>query len=323
MTDRLKVAVLDDYQGVALSFADWSRVQAACEVRIFDRNLKTVDEAVAALAGFDVICLMRERMPVPAALIERLPDLKLIVVTGAHNRTLDLAACAARGVTVSCTRNADTQFATAELTWALILGAARHSAAEALNLRAGGWQQTVGRTLNGATLGLLGLGRLGQVVARLGQAFGMKTIAWSPNLTAEKAEAAGCALVSKAQLFAQSDVVTLHMVLSDRTRGLVGAEDLARMKSDAILVNTSRGPLIDEAALIAALKAGQFGVAALDVFDEEPLPAEHPFRTMNTVVATPHLGYVTRETYAVFFADTVENIEAFMAGAPIRLLAPH
>ena len=323
MTDRLKVAVLDDYQGVALTYADWSRVQASCDVTVFGHNLKTIDEAAAALADFAVVCLVRERMPFPAALIERLPKLKLIVVTGAHNRTLDLAAAAANGVTVSCTRNADTQFATSELTWALILGAARHTAAETLNLRDGGWQQTVGRTLNGATLGVLGLGRLGQVVAKVGQAYGMKTIAWSPNLTAEKAQGSGCTLVSKEELFAQSDVVTIHMVLSDRTRGLVGAADLARMKPDAILCNTSRGPLIEEAALIAALKAGRPGVAALDVFDEEPLPADHPFRNLPNVVATPHLGYVTRETYEVFYTDTVEDIEAYLAGAPVRLLAPH
>jgi phosphoglycerate dehydrogenase-like enzyme len=322
MSERPKVAVLDDYQGVALDYADWSRVQAACDVRVFREPLRTVDEAAEALAGFDVICLMRERMPVPAALIERLPRLKLIVVTGAHNRTLDLAAAAARGVVVSCTRNADGQFPTSELAWALILGAARHTAAETLALREGGWQTTVGRTLRGATLGILGLGRIGQTMARLGQAFGMATIAWSPNLTAGKAEGAGCELVSKEELFGRSDVLTIHMVLSERTRGLVGAADLARLKADAILVNTSRGPLVDEAALIAALKAKSFGVAALDVFDDEPLPADHPFRTMANVVATPHLGYVTRETYRVFYADTVEDIEAFLAGAPIRLLKP-
>jgi phosphoglycerate dehydrogenase-like enzyme len=319
--ERLKVAVLDDYQGVALSYADWSRVQAACDVTVFDRNLESVEAAATALADFDVICLMRERMPVPAALVERLPKLKLIAVTGAHNRTLDLVAATARGIAVSSTRNADTQYATSELTWALILAATRHIASEALNLRAGGWQQTVGSTLHGRTLGVLGLGRLGSVVARLGQAFGMEIIAWSPNLTEEKAAAGGARLVSKAELFAQSDVLTLHMVLSDRTRGLVGAGDLALMKPDSILVNTSRGPLVDEAALLAALRERKIGMAALDCFDVEPLPADHPFRTLGNVVAAPHLGYVTQETYRVFFRDTVENIEAFMAGAPIRLLA--
>ena len=322
MTDRLKVAVLDDYQGVALGFADWSRVEAACSVTVFDRNLATVDEAAEALADFDVICLMRERMPVPAVLIERLPRLKLIVVTGAHNRTLDLAAAVARGIVVSHTRNADTQFATAELAWGLILAAARHIASEAETLRRGGWQRTVGITLHGRTLGVLGLGRIGSVVARFGQAFGMPVIAWSPNLTAEKAQAAGARLVSKAELFAQSDVLTLHMVLSERSRGLVGAADLALLKPDAIVVNTSRGPLIDEGALVEALRARRIGMAALDCFDQEPLAPDHPLRGLDSVVATPHLGYVTRETYAVFFADTVDNIEAYLAGAPVRRLAP-
>ncbi|HTI67928.1 MAG TPA: D-2-hydroxyacid dehydrogenase family protein [Caulobacteraceae bacterium] len=316
----LKVAVLDDYQRVALSFADWSRVQAAGSVTVFDRNLGSVEEAAAALADFDVICLIRERMPVPAALIERLPKLKLIVVTGAHNRTLDLAAAAARGIVVSHTRNAGTQHPTAELTWALILGAARSIGVETRNMREGGWQTTVGATLHGRTLGVLGLGRLGKVVADLGRAFGMEVMAWSPNLTAERAREAGVRLATKAELFAGSDVLTLHMVLSERTRGLVGAADLALMRPDAILVNTSRGPLIDEAALLEALAARRIGVAALDVYDQEPLRADHPFRTLPNVLATPHLGYVTRETYEVFFPGVVEDIEAFLAGRPINLL---
>ena len=316
----LKVALLDDYQKVALTFADWSRVQAACDVTVFDRHLGSVDEAAAALADFDVICLIRERMPVPAALIERLPNLKLIVVTGAHNRTLDLAACAARGIVVSHTRNAGTEHPTAELTWALILGAARYVGTETQNFREGRWQTTVGTTLFGRTLGVLGLGRLGTVVAQLGKAFGMEVMAWSPNLTAERAQAAGVRLATKAELFAGSDVVTLHMVLSDRTRGLVGAEDLALMRPDSILVNTSRGPLIDEAALLAALRDRRIGVAALDVYGQEPLAPDHPFRTLPNVLATPHLGYVTLETFEVFFPDVVEDIEAFLAGRPIRLL---
>lgn len=316
----MKVAVLDDYQRVALTYADWGRVQAAGEVTVFDRNLGSVDEAAAALADFDVICLMRERMPVPAELIERLPKLKLIVVTGPYNRTLDLAACEARGIVVSATRSANTGYPTAELTWALILAAARHIDAEMRNVREGRWQTTVGTTLFGRALGVLGLGRLGTEVARLGRAFGMEVIAWSPNLTAEKAQAGGARLVSKAELFGEADVLSIHMVLSDRTRGLVGAQDLERMKPDAILVNTSRGPIVDEAALVEALKAERIGGAALDVFGQEPLPADHPFRTLPNVLATPHLGYVTRDTYEVFFHDTVEDIEAFLAGRPIRLL---
>ncbi len=318
----LKIAVLDDYQNVALTFADWRAIQARCEVRVFDRTLASVDEAARALADFDVLCLMRERMAVPAALIERLPRLKMIAITGAHNRTLDLTAAAAHGVVVSHTRDAGSERPTAELTWALILAAARQVCRENHTLRTGGWQQTVGTTLFGRTLGVLGLGRLGSVVAGIGKAFGMEVVAWSPNLTAERARAAGARLVSKEELFAQSFVVTLHMVLSDSTRGLVGAQDLARMGKGSILVNTSRGPLVDEAALLDALRRRAI-VSALDCFDQEPLPADHPFRALDNVVATPHLGYVTRETFEVFYSDTVENIEAFLAGRPIRLLAPH
>jgi D-3-phosphoglycerate dehydrogenase len=316
----MRIAVLDDYQNVALNFADWRKVQASCEVRVFNHHLAGLDEAAAALADFDILCLMRERMALPAALIERLPKLKLIVVTGAHNRTLDLAATAARGITVSHTRSAGTEHPTSELTWALILAASRHVVFENRNLREGGWQKTVGTTLHGRTLGIVGLGRLGSAVARIGKAFGMDVIAWSPNLTPERADGNGARRVSKAELFAQSHVVTLHMVLSERTSGLIGVEDLALMRNDAVLVNTSRGPLVDEAALLDALTRRKIGAAALDVFDREPLPADHPFRTLDNVVATPHLGYVTRETFAVFFPDMVENIEAFLAGRPIRLL---
>jgi phosphoglycerate dehydrogenase-like enzyme len=319
-TIPMKVAVLDDYQQVALQFADWSRVQASCEVTVFDRNLKTVDEAVAVLAGYDVVCLMRERMPVPAALIELLPSLKLIVVTGAHNRTLDLAAAARQGVVVSATRSAGTEHPTAELTWGLILDAARSISREAQAVREGRWQESVGTTLHGRTLGVVGFGRLGKAVAGIGKAFSMDLLAWSPHLTEERATEGGATLVSKAELFERSDVVTVHMVLSATTRGLIAAEDIARMRPDAILVNTSRGPLIDEAALINALRAGRIRCAALDVYDEEPLPETHPFRTLPNVVATPHLGYVTRETLAVFFNDVVEDIEAFLAGNPIREL---
>ena len=319
----MKVAVLDDYQNVALTFADWSRLQDVCEVTVFDRHLGSVDEAARALADFDVICLLRERMAVPAALIERLPKLKLIVVTGVYNRTLDLAAANARGVTVSHTRTAGTEHPTSELTWALILASARNVCLESRILREGGWQQTVGATLHGRTLGVIGLGRLGGVVANIGRAFGMEVVAWSPNLTEERAQSGGARLVTKTELLSQSYVVTLHMVLSDRTRGLIGAEDLALMRPDSILVNTSRGPLVDETALLDVLRRKAIAAAAMDCFDQEPLPVGHPFRTMDNVVATPHLGYVTRETYQIFFPDTVENIEAFMAGAPVRLLGAH
>lgn len=317
----MRIAVLDDYQRVAFDFADWSRVKAGAEVVVFDRNLATLDEAAAALADFDVICTMRERMPIPAALIERLPRLKLITITGAYNRTLDLAAAAARGVLVANTGNGSSQHPTAELTWALILAAARSVPQEGRRLREGGWQSTVGTTLHGRTLGVVGLGRLGKQVAAIGRAFGMQPLAWSPNLTADRAADAGARLVPKSELFEASDVVTLHMVLSERTRGLVGADDLGRMRDGAILVNTSRGPLIDEAALLQALRGGRIS-AGLDVFDQEPLAPDHPLRRLDNVVATPHLGYVSRETYSVFFTETVENLEAFMAGAPVRLVSP-
>ena len=316
----LKVAVLDDYQGVAERFADWTRVRAQCAVEFFGRPLHSVDEAATALSDFDIVCLMRERMPVPGALLQRLPKLKLICVTGAHNRTLDLQAATARGIVVSHTENASTEHPTSELTWALILAAARSIVRENRSVRAGGWQTTVGQTLHGRTLGLLGLGRVGKTVARIGAAFGMNLLAWSPNLTAERAAEVDARLVSKSALFAESDVITVHLVLGDRTRGIVGADELALMRTDSILVNTSRGPLIQAPALIAALRAGRPGVVALDTFDVEPLPADHPFRSMDNVLATPHLGYVTEDTYRQFYANTVENIEAFLAGQPIRLL---
>lgn len=317
----LNVAVLDDYQGVAERFADWSRLRAHCVVTFFDRPLGTVDEAAQALADFDVICLMRERMPVPGTLIQLLPKLKLICVTGAHNRTLDLHAAQARGIVVSHTGNASTEHPTSELTWALILAAARRIVDENQSIRSGGWQTTVGRTLHGRTLGLLGLGRVGQAVARIGSAFGMQLLAWSPNLTAQRAAEVDARLVSKTALFAESDVVTVHLVLGDRTRGIVGAEELALMREDSILVNTSRGPLIQEPALIEALRKGRPGIVALDTFDREPLPADHPFRSMDNLLATPHLGYVTEDTYRQFYASTVQNIEAFLAGQPIRVLS--
>ena len=316
----LNVAVLDDYQGIAKRFADWSRVRARCAVEFFDRPLSCVDEAATVLADFDIICLMRERMPMSGALIQRLPKLKLICVTGAHNRTLDLHAAAARGIVVSHTESASTEHPTSELTWALILAAARRIVSENQSLRSGGWQTTVGQTLHGRTLGLLGLGRVGKTVARIGTSFGMKLLAWSPNLTTERAAVVNARLVSKSALFAESDVVTLHIVLGEGTHGIVGAEELALMRKDSILVNTSRGPLIQEPALIDALRERRLGIAALDTFITEPLPADHPFRTMDNVLATPHLGYVTEETYRRFYASTVENIEAFLAGDPIRPL---
>ena len=316
----IEIAVLDDYQRVALSMADWSGLGTDCRVTVFDRNLASIDEATRALSGFDVICLLRERMAVPAELIARLPKLKLIVVTGAHNRTLDLAAADARGITVTHTRGGDSYYATTELALGLMIACARHLAFEDRGMRQGLWQRTVGMTLHGRALGLLGLGRMGKRMAELGRALGMRVLAWSENLTPERAGAAGATHVSKETLFRESDVVSVHLVLGERTRGLVGAAELALMKPSAFLVNTSRGPIVDEAALIAALREKRIAGAGLDVYDVEPLPADHPLRTLDNVVLAPHLGFVTEGTYGVFYADMVECIAAWRAGAPIRLL---
>jgi phosphoglycerate dehydrogenase-like enzyme len=315
-----RIAILDDYQHVAMTMADWSALLPDCELVVFDRNLATEDEAARALADFDVLCLLRERMPMPRTLIERLPALKLIVVTGAHNRTLDLAAAKERGITVSHTRGGDSQYATPELAWGLILSLMRHIPQEHQRMREGGWQETVGTALHGRTLSILGLGRLGSRMASIGRAFGMEVLAWSQNLTAERAEAAGAALVAKDELFARADVLTIHLVLGERSRGLVGAAELQRMKPSAVLVNTSRGPIVDEAALIAALERPDIRGAGLDVYDREPLPPDHPLRRLGNVVLTPHLGYVTEGTYRMFYADTVEAIAAWRAGTPVRLL---
>jgi len=315
-----RIAILDDYQRVAMTMADWSALPPECDLVVFDRNLETEDEAARALADFDVVCLLRERMPMPRTLIERLPALRLIVVTGAHNRTLDLAAAKERGITVSHTRGGDSQYATPELAWGLILWLMRHIPQEHQRMREGGWQETVGTALHGQTLSILGLGRLGSRMASIGRAFGMEVLAWSPNLTAERAEAAGATLVAKNELFARADVLTIHLVLGERSRGLVGAAELQRMKPSAVLINTSRGPIVDEAALIAALEARDIRGAGLDVYDREPLPADHPLRRLDNVVLTPHLGYVTEGTYRMFYADTVEAIAAWRAGTPVRTL---
>jgi D-3-phosphoglycerate dehydrogenase len=315
-----RIAILDDYQRVALKMADWSALPPDCEPVVFDRNLATEDEAARALADFDVVCLLRERMPMPRTLIERLPALKLIVVTGAHNRTLDLAAAKERGITVSHTRGGDSQYATPELAWGLILSLMRHIPQEHQRMRESGWQETVGTALHGQTLSILGLGRLGSRMASIGRAFGMELLAWSQNLTAERAEAAGATLVAKDELFARADVLTIHLVLGERSRGLVGAAELQRMKPSAVLINTSRGPIVDQAALIAALEARHIRGAGLDVYDREPLPVDHPLRRLGNVVLTPHLGYVTEGTYRMFYADTVEAIAAWRAGTPVRQL---
>jgi phosphoglycerate dehydrogenase-like enzyme len=303
---RVKIAVLDDYQGVALKMADWSEAAKRAQLDVFSDHLADSDEVRKRLLPYDIVCVMRERTPLRRALIEQLPNLKLIASTGPRNASVDLEAAAERGIKVVHTGYFGTP--TVELTWALILAGARHIVAEAAAVRDGGWQHSIGEDLSGRTLGLIGLGNLGSKVAGIGQAFGMQVIAWSQNLTAEKAAAAGAALVSKEDLLRRSDVVSIHLVLSERSRGLIGAAELSLMKPTARLVNTSRGPIVVEAALIAALSAGQIAGAAIDVYDMEPLPANHPYRRIPTLLATPHIGYVSRALYERFYRDTVSNI---------------
>ena len=317
----MRVAVLDDWQGVAPASADWTALRAAAEVVFFKQAFADEDDAAAQLADFDVLMAMRERTPFPASLVRRLPKLKMFGLTGHRAASVDMVALAAQGVTICTTGGGANGAGTAEIALALMLAAARHLPAADAAIRAGGFQAGVpaGIELAGKTLGLLGLGRLGQLMARYGHALGMKVIAWSANLTAERALAGGAELVGKDELLGRADVVSLHLVLSARTRGLVGAAELARMKPGAVLVNTSRGPLVDEAALIDALRAGRI-TAALDVFDREPLPVEHPFRSLPNTVLTPHLGYGTIETYRDFYTQGIENVLAFLRGAPIRVL---
>jgi phosphoglycerate dehydrogenase-like enzyme len=316
----LHCAVLDDYQGAALASADWSVLAPDVEVTVLAEHLADEDELVAALAGAEIVVVMRERTPMTASLLARLPALRLLVTSGMRNAAIDREATVEQGVVVCGTRsNAQPP---AELTWALVLGLARHLTEENAALRAGGpWQSTVGTDLHGGTLGLLGLGRIGALVARVGLAFGMDVVAWSQHLTAARAEEVGVRLAaSKEELLAQSDVVSVHLVLGDRTRGLIGAPELALMKPSALLVNTSRAAIVDRAALVTALREGRIAGAGLDVFDVEPLPADDELRTLPTVLATPHLGYVTQRNYTGFFTEAVEDIAAFLGGDPVRRL---
>ncbi len=315
-----RIAVLDDYQGVALSSSGkWSTLPADCEVTVFRDHM--ADEAALAdrLAPFSVICAMRERTPFPRTLVDRLPNLKLLLTTGARNASFDMAALRERGIVV-CGTSGGPPGATAELTWGLILALAKKIPQEDTDVRNGGWQTGLGESLHGKTLGVIGLGNLGSAVAAVGNAFGMDVVAWSQNLTEERAAERGARLVTKDELMRTSDYVTIHLVLSDRSRGLITAADLALMKPTACLVNTSRGPIVDEAALLDVLRAGRIAGAGLDVFSVEPLPKDDPFRTLDNTVITPHLGYVTRETYRAFFDQTVENILAWLAGEPVRIL---
>ena len=321
-----KIAILDDYASVALQSADWSAVQAKAEITVFDRHLSQ-EEAATALAPFDVLCTVRERMALPAGLIGALPNLKLITIIGMSLPNLDMDAATRNGVAVAHSNFAGAGYrnvanATPELAWGLLIATVRHLAQEHALMRQGGWQSTTGVILAGRTLGLLGLGRIGKRMAEYAKAFGMEVIAWSPNLTAEAAAEVGVRRVEKDELFKQADVISIHLVLSDRSRGLVGARDLGLMKPDGWLINTSRGPIVDEAALIDALRGHRIAGAGLDVYDQEPPPADHPFRTLDNVTLSPHLGYVTRETLAAFYGDTAEAVAAWLDGAPIRIVNP-
>ena len=316
----LRCAVLDDYQNVARTLADWSALKPDVEVKVFNDPFADQDSVARALAGFAIVCLMRERTPFPRALIERLPALKLIVTTGLRNAAIDVAAAAERGITVCGTESAG--HPTAELTIGLMLDLARKIGFENARMKAGqSWQVTVGDDLQGRTLGILGLGKLGSRVARVGLAFGMKVIAWSQNLTPEKCREAGVEYATRDELLRGADFVTIHMVLGARSRGLVGAAELALMKPTAYLINTSRGPIVDESALIAALRDKRIAGAALDVFDTEPLPGDHPLRALPNLVLTPHLGYVTTDNYRLFYGQTVQAIRAFLDGKPVRVIA--
>ena len=322
----MKVAILDDYARAALDVADWSAVLAKAEITVFDRHL-TEDEAAAALQDFDVLVTVRERMALPRTLIERLPRLKLITIIGMSLPNLDMAAATNHGVIVAHSNFGAPAFravsnATPELAWGLMIATVRHLACEDRRMREGGWQSTTGLILAGKTLGLLGLGRIGKRMAEYAKVFGMDVIAWSQNLTAEAAAEVGVRRVEKDELFAQADVVSIHLQLSDRSRGLVGAHELGLMKPTAYLINTSRGPIVEEAALVEALRARRIAGAGIDVYWGEPPPADHPLRSMDNVTLTPHLGYVTRETLHAFYSDSIEAVAAFLDGKPIRIANP-
>jgi phosphoglycerate dehydrogenase-like enzyme len=307
---KYKIAVLDDYQNVAVESADWSVLRDRADISVFRDHLADPDALIERLQPFEVVCVMRERSPLPRNVIERLSNLKLIASTGSGNASIDVAAAGDRGISVVHTGYRSDP--TIEFTWALILASARNIVTESNSVRSGGWQQTVGTDLRGRTLSVLGLGRVGSEVARIGNAFGMNVIAWSENMTPEAARAAGAILVSKDELFDRADILTIHVVLSSRTQGLVGAAELQRMKPTARLINASRGPIVDEQALISALQNKHIAGAAIDVFDTEPLPPHHPFRSLDNVLATPHMGYVSRGLYKTFYEDTVSNIRKWL-----------
>ncbi len=314
------VTILDDYQNVALGYADWSAVQERFDLDVVTEHIADLDALVARLRDSEIVVAMRERTAFPAAVLAKLPALKLLITTGMRNASIDVAAAGERGIVVCGTGGAGN--AMPELTIGMILALTRHMAEEDAAIRRGEWQHTIGTGLAGRTLGVVGLGRLGTPVAKLAQAFDMDVVAWSPHLTAERAAEAGVRAVSKEALFAESDVVTIHLPLADGTRGIIGAADLAEMKPTAFLVNTSRGPIVDEAALVAALRTRRIAGAALDVYDIEPLPVDHILRTLPNTLLLPHIGYVTGDAYEVFYTHAVEDILAYVDGAPIRVVEP-
>ena len=315
-----RLAILDDYQNIALSLADWASLGPELAIDVLHEPLRGIEAAAARLKDYEVLVAMRERTPFRRALLERLPKLELLVTTGMRNASIDVKAAVERGVRVCGTSMLP--HPTAELTLGLILSLARHIPFEHQGMREGAWQRTLGISLNGRRLGVVGLGKLGTEVARLCQALHMEVVAWSPNLTAERAAKAGARLVEKEALFSSADIVTIHMVLSERSRGVVDAAALSAMKKSAYLVNTSRGPLVDRKALIAALTERRIAGAAIDVYDEEPLPAEHPLRKLDNVVLTPHLGYVTEDNYRVAYCEALDDVKAWLAGKPVRVLQP-
>jgi len=314
----VKVAVLDDYQEVCLRYGAWEELGDAVDVTVFSDHVADEENLADRLVAFSVVLAMRERTAFPRSVLERLPGLRLLVTTGMGNAAIDLAAARDQGVVVSGTGGLGPP--TAELTWALILGLTRHIVAEDHSIREGGWQRSVGADLAGATLGVVGLGRLGSRVAEIGLAFGMDVMAWSQNLQSETAQARGVRAVSKDELFRTADVITIHLQLSERTRGLITKDDLALLKPTSYIVNTSRGPIIDEEALLAALWRGQLAGAGLDVFDVEPLPTDHPLRSAPRTLLTPHIGYATDGTYRIFYREAIEDIAAFLSGHPVRVL---
>ncbi len=316
----MRIAILDDYQGVALECADWSGIQADHEVEVFRTHMADPDEVVRALTDFDVICVMRERTGFPREVMSRLPNLKFMATPGMANAALDMAYAKERGIVIS--GGTSPGHCTSELTFTLILAITRQLHIQHESVRKGGWQVGLGGEVHGKTLGIIGLGRLGAQVAGYAKAFNMRLIAWSQNMTSERAAECGAELVTKEQLFQQSDYVTIHLKLSERTTGVVGPKELAAMKPTAYIVNTSRGPIIDEQALLEALHQGTIGGAALDVYDVEPLPQDHPFRTAPRVLLTPHVGYVTKENYRIFYGGIVESLEAWLAGNPVRVINP-